>query len=175
MLSNQMQALQNIYEYLLDAERQMGAGTEQDDAENYSMETGQSVPVAAGAGDTNICGGIIQLYWDKILARCLDFHEPVRQAALKVRFSWLILTLIRPCEFCRLVSQENKDCAYPLCCCRILLECIASLEVVQFFQCLKLLSYCLSWLLWEKFGSLTRKRSALSFSFHFILMCELWK
>jgi len=29
----------------------------------------QSMPVTAGAGDTNICGGIIQLYWDNILGR----------------------------------------------------------------------------------------------------------
>lgn len=43
-----------------------------------------SVPVAAGAGDTNICGGIVQLYWDFILGRSLDVNEHVRQGALKV-------------------------------------------------------------------------------------------
>lgn len=46
---------------------------------------GTSVPVAAGAGDTNICGGIVQLYWDHILGRCLDVDDIVRQSALKVQ------------------------------------------------------------------------------------------
>lgn len=45
---------------------------------------GSEVPVAAGAGDTNICGGIIQLYWSSILERCLDTNDHVRQCALKV-------------------------------------------------------------------------------------------
>ncbi|KAI5436465.1 hypothetical protein KIW84_022816 [Lathyrus oleraceus] len=40
--------------------------------------------VAAVAGDTNICGGIVQLYWDNILGRCLDCDEQVRQSALKI-------------------------------------------------------------------------------------------
>ncbi|XWS32952.1 hypothetical protein CRYUN_Cryun22dG0035000 [Craigia yunnanensis] len=75
-----MQALQNLLEYLLDAESQMGI----DKAVHYSVEGGHSVPVAAGAGDTNICGGIVQLYWDNILGRCLDFNEEVRQSALKI-------------------------------------------------------------------------------------------
>jgi hypothetical protein len=44
------------------------------------------VPVAAGAGDTNICGGIIQLYWSSILERCLDTNDQVRQSALKVNY-----------------------------------------------------------------------------------------
>lgn len=79
----QMQALQNIYEYLLDAESQMGTDTSNNTV-HYSVEGGQAVPVAAGAGDTNICGGIIQLYWDNILGRCLDLNEQVRQSALKV-------------------------------------------------------------------------------------------
>ncbi|KAL6961216.1 Sister chromatid cohesion protein 2 [Sarracenia purpurea var. burkii] len=81
-----MQALQNIYEYLLDAESQMGM--EMDKTSNgdfdHSIDAGHSVPVAAGAGDTNICGGIIQLYWDNILGRCLDVNEQVRQSALKI-------------------------------------------------------------------------------------------
>lgn len=80
-----MQALQNLYEYLLDAESQMGTDKASNNTIHYSVEGGHSVPVAAGAGDTNICGGIVQLYWDNILGRCLDFNEPVRQSALKVR------------------------------------------------------------------------------------------
>lgn len=42
------------------------------------------MPVAAGAGDTNICGGIIQLYWNNILEICLDVDDQIRQTALKV-------------------------------------------------------------------------------------------
>ncbi|KAE9449352.1 hypothetical protein C3L33_18760, partial [Rhododendron williamsianum] len=78
-----MQALQNIYEYLLDAENQMGTEKPSNVA-SHPMDAGHSVPVAAGAGDTNICGGIIQLYWDNILGRCLDENEQVRQSAVKI-------------------------------------------------------------------------------------------
>ncbi|KAH9740318.1 Sister chromatid cohesion protein SCC2 [Citrus sinensis] len=79
-----MQALQNLYEYLLDAENQMETDKGSGNEVEYTVEDGHSVPVAAGAGDTNICGGIIQLYWDKILGRCLDANEEVRQTALKI-------------------------------------------------------------------------------------------
>ncbi|XP_057962405.1 sister chromatid cohesion protein SCC2 isoform X2 [Malania oleifera] len=79
-----MQALQNMYEYLLDAEVQMGIEMASDNDVHYSVEGGRSVPVAAGAGDTNICGGIVQLYWDRILGRCLDVNDQVRQSALKI-------------------------------------------------------------------------------------------
>ncbi|KAG8662383.1 hypothetical protein MANES_01G097400v8 [Manihot esculenta] len=79
-----MQALQNMYEYLLDAESQMGTENASNDVNHRPEEGGQSVPVAAGAGDTNICGGIVQLYWDNILGRCLDSNEQVRQTALKI-------------------------------------------------------------------------------------------
>jgi cohesin loading factor subunit SCC2 len=82
---NQMQALQNMYEYLLDAESQMETDKASNNVIHCSVEGDHSVPVAAGAGDTNICGGIVQLYWDNILGRCLDFNEQVRQFALKVR------------------------------------------------------------------------------------------
>jgi cohesin loading factor subunit SCC2 len=33
------------------------------------------VCVGAGAGDTNITGGIIQLYWSSIRERCLDTKD----------------------------------------------------------------------------------------------------
>ncbi|KAF2299331.1 hypothetical protein GH714_031594 [Hevea brasiliensis] len=79
-----IQALQNMYEYLLDAESQMGTDKASNDVNHHPVEGGHSVPVAAGAGDTNICGGIVQLYWDNILGRCLDFNEQVRQTALKI-------------------------------------------------------------------------------------------
>ncbi|XP_073038924.1 sister chromatid cohesion protein SCC2-like isoform X1 [Primulina eburnea] len=75
-----MQSLQNIYEYLLHAESQL----EPDKASKKEVSRAQSVPVAAGAGDTNICGGIVQLYWYNILGRCLDVNEQVRQTALKI-------------------------------------------------------------------------------------------
>ncbi|OVA07915.1 zinc finger protein [Macleaya cordata] len=78
-----MQALQNLYEYLLDAESQMGTEKASNTATHYA-EGAQNVPVAAGAGDTNICGGIVQLYWDGILGRCLDMNEQVRQSAVKI-------------------------------------------------------------------------------------------
>lgn len=79
----QMQSLQNMYEYLLDAESRMVPDKASNDEVTQSVN-GVSVPVAAGAGDTNICGGIVQLYWDSILGRSLDANEHVRQAALKV-------------------------------------------------------------------------------------------
>ncbi|KAF6158495.1 hypothetical protein GIB67_022092 [Kingdonia uniflora] len=51
----------------------------------YLEEGGHSVLiVVAGACDTNICGGIIQLYWEGILGRCMDMNEEVRQSALKI-------------------------------------------------------------------------------------------
>lgn len=88
----QIQSLQNMYEYLLDAENQMGTDGATN-GEDYSTDVGESVPVAAGAGDTNICGGIIQLYWDNILGRCLDANEQVRQYALKVKFFFFIFLI----------------------------------------------------------------------------------
>lgn len=78
-----MQSLQNMYEYLQDAERQMENDTTDNDTTIHNADAG-SVPVAAGAGDTNICGGIVQLYWNSILGRCLDADEDVRQSALKI-------------------------------------------------------------------------------------------
>nr|XP_043640101.1 sister chromatid cohesion protein SCC2 isoform X2 [Erigeron canadensis] len=78
-----MQSLQNLYEYLLDSERQMEDDKAEADSIIHNADAG-SVPVAAGAGDTNICGGIIQLYWNSILGRCLDADEDVRQSALKI-------------------------------------------------------------------------------------------
>ena len=82
-----MQALQNIYEYLLDAESQMvkdSANTNLTVPPPEDLES--KVPVAAGAGDSNICGGIIQLYWDNILELCIDSNEQVRQSSVKVPF-----------------------------------------------------------------------------------------
>ncbi|CAK9324104.1 unnamed protein product [Citrullus colocynthis] len=79
-----MQALQNMYDYLLDAESQLGTDDPGDGAGPDTMEGAQSVPVAAGAGDTNICGGIVQLYWERILERSLDLNGQVRQTALKI-------------------------------------------------------------------------------------------
>lgn len=78
-----MQSLQNMYEYLQDAEHQMENDTPDNDTTIHNTDAG-SVPVAAGAGDTNICGGIVQLYWNSILGRCLDADEDVRQSALKI-------------------------------------------------------------------------------------------
>ncbi|CAL1357633.1 unnamed protein product [Linum trigynum] len=79
-----MQALQNLYEYLLDAESQLETDKASNDARSSGGAGQRVVPVAAGAGDTNICGGISQLYWDHILGRSLDLNEEVRQTALKI-------------------------------------------------------------------------------------------
>lgn len=73
-----------MYDYLLDAESQLGSDTVEDNVADCSQDGGSAVPVAAGAGDTNICGGIVQLYWNHILERCLDTNEQIRQSALKV-------------------------------------------------------------------------------------------
>ena len=76
---NQIQGLQNMFKYLLEAESQMGTDKNDENVVGYSVGVGHSVPVAAGVGDTNICGCIVQLYLDNILDRCLDFSEQVRQ------------------------------------------------------------------------------------------------
>lgn len=79
-----LQALQNMYDYLLDAESQLGSDKVEDNVVDCSQDGSSAVPVAAGAGDTNICGGIVQLYWNHILERCLDTNEQVRQSGLKI-------------------------------------------------------------------------------------------
>ncbi|TVU40275.1 hypothetical protein EJB05_13731 [Eragrostis curvula] len=79
-----IQGLQNLYEYLRDAESQLTAESTGKPPVQYTTNGGSEVPVAAGAGDTNICGGIIQLYWNSILERCLDINDHVRQSALKI-------------------------------------------------------------------------------------------
>ncbi|GAB2216709.1 hypothetical protein Droror1_Dr00024486 [Drosera rotundifolia] len=79
-----LQALQNMYEYLLDAEKQLETDKGVNDVVDFPSKIGSAVPVAAGAGDSNICGGIVQLYWDNILERSLDTNEQVRQLGLKI-------------------------------------------------------------------------------------------
>ncbi|KAF6140350.1 hypothetical protein GIB67_011369 [Kingdonia uniflora] len=77
-------ALQNMHEYLLDAESQMG--TDKNGSSNviqYPKEGGHSVHVASGAGDTNIYCGIIQLYWEGILGRCMDMNEEIVEVVLR--------------------------------------------------------------------------------------------
>lgn len=79
-----MQALQNMYEYLFHVEKQLGSNKANDTTINPIQQGGHIVPVAAGVGDNNICGGIVHVYWNKTLGRCLDFDDLVRQSALKV-------------------------------------------------------------------------------------------
>ncbi|ONM51063.1 PHD finger family protein [Zea mays] len=79
-----IQGLQNLYEYLRDAESQLTAESTVKPPVRCEINGRSKVPVAAGAGDTNICGGIIQLYWSSILERCLDTNDQVRQSALKI-------------------------------------------------------------------------------------------
>ncbi|EPS72382.1 hypothetical protein M569_02375, partial [Genlisea aurea] len=89
-----MQSLQNMLEYLLDAESRMQPEKAGEDEVNNSIDA--AVAVAAGAGDTNICGGIIQLYWSSILQRSLDVNEHVRNAALKIMEIVLRQGLVHP-------------------------------------------------------------------------------
>lgn len=105
-----MQALQNMYEYLLDAEGQMEVDKDSSNV-RYNVEGGHSVPVAAGAGDTNICGGIVQLYWDKILGRCLDANEHIRQTALKIVEIALRQGLVHPitCVPCLIALETDPQ------------------------------------------------------------------
>lgn len=62
----------------------MGLEEAENDMSNRTGQESGAVPVAAGAGDSNICGGIIQLHWDHILDQCVDINDQVRQAAIKV-------------------------------------------------------------------------------------------
>lgn len=80
-----------MYEYLLDAETKLVTDGVKKNATSHPEVSGNTVPVAAGAGDTNICGGIVQLYWNSILERCLDDNEQIRQTSLKVRSLFLFL------------------------------------------------------------------------------------
>ncbi|KAI8012461.1 Sister chromatid cohesion protein SCC2 [Camellia lanceoleosa] len=48
-----MQALQNISEYLLDAESQMATDNNSNNVVNYSVDGGHSVPIAAGPEEAN--------------------------------------------------------------------------------------------------------------------------
>lgn len=89
--------MQNLYEYLLDAESQLNSeSADKVPRKQYGINgSGASpVPVAAGAGDTNICGGIIQLYWNSVLARCLDSVDQIRQSALKVAENFYMFVLV---------------------------------------------------------------------------------
>ncbi|KAI5058048.1 hypothetical protein GOP47_0026218 [Adiantum capillus-veneris] len=79
-----LQSLRNFYDYLVDVEEKMGLEEGEDDMAGKGRQEPGAVPVAAGAGDSNICGGIIQLHWDDILEQCLDIDDQVRQAAVKV-------------------------------------------------------------------------------------------
>lgn len=52
-----MQALQNMHQYLLDAESQMKTDKTRNNTALHPVKGSNSVLVAAGAGDANICGG----------------------------------------------------------------------------------------------------------------------
>ncbi|KAJ0980187.1 hypothetical protein J5N97_008442 [Dioscorea zingiberensis] len=103
-----MQVLQNLYEYLIDAESQLNKDGVNKTATEHPEDVSNTVPVAAGAGDTNICGGIIQLYWNNILDRCLDVNDQVRQFGLKIVEIVLRQGLVHPitCVPC-LVALET--------------------------------------------------------------------
>ncbi|KAH0454103.1 hypothetical protein IEQ34_016027 [Dendrobium chrysotoxum] len=104
-----MQAVQNLYEYLLDAENQLGNDGITKSRTQSPEYAKVSVPVAAGAGDTNICGGIIQLYWSLILERCLDVIDQVRESALKIVEIVLRQGLVHPmtCVPCLIALESD--------------------------------------------------------------------
>ncbi|XP_050939139.1 sister chromatid cohesion protein SCC2-like isoform X2 [Cucumis melo] len=88
----------------------MGTDEAGDGAGPDTVESGQSVPVAAGAGDTNICGGIVQLYWERILGRSLDLNGQVRQIALKAIVSlWVGAVISSWCNFITVLYVEEDD------------------------------------------------------------------
>ncbi|KAL2629314.1 hypothetical protein R1flu_014000 [Riccia fluitans] len=78
-----IQMLRNFSDYLIDVEERMGSLESSSEVDKREVR-GHAVPVAAGAGDNNIAGGIIQLHWDTILERCLDSSDQVRLYCLKV-------------------------------------------------------------------------------------------
>ncbi|KAK8961903.1 hypothetical protein KSP40_PGU005225 [Platanthera guangdongensis] len=104
-----MQAVQNLFEYLLEAENQLGIDGNTRSRTQNSEYAKTSVPVAAGAGDTNICGGIIQLYWSLILERCVDVIDQVRESALKIVEIVLRQGLVHPmtCVPCLIALESD--------------------------------------------------------------------
>lgn len=134
-----MQALQNLHEYLLDAESQLGTDNTNKAPAQYVEENGNKVPVAAGAGDTNICGGIIQLYWNHILERCLDANDQVRQFALKVLFLFLtcIPALALPIPFHLTIKREGPVISFyfDLIPELFILTSSSLLHIYQFYSC----------------------------------------
>ncbi|CAI7820732.1 unnamed protein product [Closterium sp. NIES-53] len=72
-----------------DAARHQSTGELQEESTEGIGAGGSSsatgvVPVAAGAGDTNVCSGVIQQHWEAILQCCMDMDPDVRQTALKL-------------------------------------------------------------------------------------------
>ncbi|CAI5986348.1 unnamed protein product [Closterium sp. NIES-65] len=72
-----------------DAARHQSTGELQEESAEGIGAGGSSsatgvVPVAAGAGDTNVCSGVIQQHWEAILQCCMDMDPDVRQTALKL-------------------------------------------------------------------------------------------
>eukprot|EP00850_Spirogloea_muscicola_P009938 SM000057S18368 [mRNA] locus=s57:218809:228803:+ [translate_table: standard] len=93
-----IQTLKILSDYLHDWEEKMGLALEEpgkEDDDDVFASRGP-VSIAAGAGDSNACGGIVQLHWDSILRCCLDLKADVRQAALKVVEMALRHGLIHP-------------------------------------------------------------------------------
>ncbi|GBG74809.1 hypothetical protein CBR_g19320 [Chara braunii] len=79
-----VQTLKNFLEYLLDVEASMEALARDSFANGVVQQQDGYVPDAAGAGDNNICGGIIQLYWEEILDACINMNDDVRHSSLKI-------------------------------------------------------------------------------------------
>ena len=85
----QVQSLKNILDYLYDVESKLASSADAKKEAGAEAENGH-VPVAAGAGDmNNNCGGIVQVYWDRVLDLALDPELEIRQNALKVAMQHL--------------------------------------------------------------------------------------
>eukprot|EP01018_Ginkgo_biloba_P010326 Gb_18702 [translate_table: standard] len=92
-----MQALRDLYDYLVDIEEQMGIDDSSNRKKNINQpKAGCAIPIAVGAGASSIYRGIIQLHWENILERCLDMDAQVRQSAHKVVEMVLPQGLVHP-------------------------------------------------------------------------------
>eukprot|EP00897_Mesotaenium_endlicherianum_P005542 jgi/Mesen1/5015/ME000025S04414 len=102
-----VQTLKNFLDYLHAVEKKMSGGSSDGDV----MVDGATVPVAAGAGDSNNWTGIAQLYWDPILGRCFDNDSEVRCNALKVIEVVLRQGLVHPMSSVpHLIALEVDQC-----------------------------------------------------------------
>eukprot|EP00850_Spirogloea_muscicola_P012614 SM000082S22856 [mRNA] locus=s82:288368:298855:+ [translate_table: standard] len=80
-----IQTLKILSDYLHDWEEKMGLALDEPGKEDDDVDFASRGPIfmAASAGDSNGCGGIVQLHWDSILRCCLDIKADVVEMALR--------------------------------------------------------------------------------------------